>query len=339
MGEREKLAKAVVLECAMAAARNKRDCMVVAFSGRGNIRTKEVRLGMTKEGTEALLDFLEHSFHGGTDVEAPLARALEILETTPLFINADVLLVTDGELMDPPLTKDLMKILRHHQSEKGLEVHGLLVGRNGSAPLSLICNPEGGDGVNRVHDCLRRFDPIAVLRAYESSAQFQRERETPSVFSMSGLRLVGGGDATGSQQVGAHSRRVSSASSAVGVGRFSALASRLYGGMARCRGTAAVSSSALNMRSDVTTEETVYREMSTTESLDAIVVRLREAQDKQIARQTAAYSKSTASLQGDLQILTRALRTGLVERDEEVKLLVLSALCREHLLLIGPPGT
>jgi MoxR-like ATPase len=33
------------------------------------------------------------------------------------------------------------------------------------------------------------------------------------------------------------------------------------------------------------------------------------------------------------------LSDGLVEREVEVKLLLLAALCREHILLLGPPGT
>jgi F0F1-type ATP synthase membrane subunit b/b' len=35
----------------------------------------------------------------------------------------------------------------------------------------------------------------------------------------------------------------------------------------------------------------------------------------------------------------KKLNEGLVERVEETQLLLLAALCREHLLLLGPPGT
>ena len=40
-----------------------------------------------------------------------------------------------------------------------------------------------------------------------------------------------------------------------------------------------------------------------------------------------------------LQAAIRRIEMGLVERNEEAKLLILTALCREHLLLLGPPGT
>ena len=40
-----------------------------------------------------------------------------------------------------------------------------------------------------------------------------------------------------------------------------------------------------------------------------------------------------------LQAAIQKIEKGLVERNEEAKLLLLTALCREHLLLLGPPGT
>ncbi|KAK3246417.1 hypothetical protein CYMTET_44048 [Cymbomonas tetramitiformis] len=39
------------------------------------------------------------------------------------------------------------------------------------------------------------------------------------------------------------------------------------------------------------------------------------------------------------QVAVSQLQTGLVERDAEVRLLLLAAVCGEHLLLLGPPGT
>eukprot|EP00879_Flechtneria_rotunda_P016353 GHRR01017110.1.p1 GENE.GHRR01017110.1~~GHRR01017110.1.p1 ORF type:complete len:436 (+),score=134.72 GHRR01017110.1:170-1477(+) len=44
-------------------------------------------------------------------------------------------------------------------------------------------------------------------------------------------------------------------------------------------------------------------------------------------------------LKTKLEQAVRALQTGLVERDTEVRLLLLAAMCREHILMIGPPGT
>ncbi|WIA32331.1 hypothetical protein OEZ86_003170 [Tetradesmus obliquus] len=47
----------------------------------------------------------------------------------------------------------------------------------------------------------------------------------------------------------------------------------------------------------------------------------------------------TAELRAKLENAIRVMQTGLVERETEVRLLMLAAMCREHILLIGPPGT
>ena len=46
-----------------------------------------------------------------------------------------------------------------------------------------------------------------------------------------------------------------------------------------------------------------------------------------------------ANLTERLRALRDVLTTGLVERDEAIRLALLAALAGEHLLLIGPPGT
>ncbi|KAF6260517.1 AAA domain-containing protein [Scenedesmus sp. NREL 46B-D3] len=47
----------------------------------------------------------------------------------------------------------------------------------------------------------------------------------------------------------------------------------------------------------------------------------------------------TRELRAKLENAILVMQTGLVERETEVRLLVLAAMCREHILLIGPPGT
>ena len=53
----------------------------------------------------------------------------------------------------------------------------------------------------------------------------------------------------------------------------------------------------------------------------------------------APASGAPADLAGKIRGATAALESGLVERETEVRLLLLAAFCGEHLLLLGPPGT
>jgi uncharacterized protein with von Willebrand factor type A (vWA) domain len=103
-GPRERLAKAVVLECAHLAAKQSRALIVLAFSGSNNLQEYEVDTSATREGLSNLLKFLGSSFSGGTDVTGPLLRAMELIESSQDWAFADVVLVTDGELQTPPCT-------------------------------------------------------------------------------------------------------------------------------------------------------------------------------------------------------------------------------------------
>lgn len=61
---------------------------------------------LQRNSLRRLLDFLSHSFGGGTDVAAPLRRVLELLAPDGGEVElagADVLVVSDGELPDPPV--------------------------------------------------------------------------------------------------------------------------------------------------------------------------------------------------------------------------------------------
>ena len=44
-----------------------------------------------------LLHFLRQGFGGGTNFEAPLARAMQIIEQHPAYEKADVLMISDGD--------------------------------------------------------------------------------------------------------------------------------------------------------------------------------------------------------------------------------------------------
>lgn len=135
-GSREVVAKAAALECMRSAHRHGRKCYLYAFSGPSQV--KELELAVDARSMSNLLEFLKYSFGGGTDVDRPLELSLQRLEAQG-WQQADILMVTDGEICPPD--DDIMQRLAHAHEEMGLEVHGLLVGRDdgGSQAIKDIC--------------------------------------------------------------------------------------------------------------------------------------------------------------------------------------------------------
>lgn len=57
----------------------------------------------------------------------------------PLVVQADILMVTDGEIAPP--SEGILKRLDFARKELGLEVHGLLVGRSDTSPaMDQVCD-------------------------------------------------------------------------------------------------------------------------------------------------------------------------------------------------------
>ena len=136
-GTRERLSKAIILACVTAAHKQHRSCQVVAFSNKeGVIETGEI--SADTEGVRRLLDFLGFSFGGGTDVTGALKHAMNVLGTDTMSA-ADVVLVTDGEIPDPPVPNEMMKDLSLLKQRTGMQIHGLLVGKKESRPLEKLC--------------------------------------------------------------------------------------------------------------------------------------------------------------------------------------------------------
>jgi len=264
-GPRESLAKAVVLESASLAAKDNRPFYLLAFAGGGNVASLELKLGADKQGLVKLLDFLSYSFHGGTDVAAPLNAALDLLQNTVEWASSDVLLVTDGELENPPISKQLMEKKLRLENERGLEVHGLIVGRESSLPLETVCT--SWDGKFRVHNFLNKYDPLLAL--------LLEQKKTGAPVAMP------------------------ASSFAAGLGR-----AKKDKRMKR--------ETALRMSlSDSTKDDTIG-----------------------VMPLTPPFV-----LKEKLFAVIAQLGQGLIERDSEMRLLLLAALSREHILLFGPPGS
>lgn len=92
-GAPELAAKALVLALCRRVVPQGRLVHLILFGGPGE-RT-EIRIRRGLGGLEGLIDFLNLSFHSGTDFDGPLLRAMDLLEEQELRA-ADVLVVTDG---------------------------------------------------------------------------------------------------------------------------------------------------------------------------------------------------------------------------------------------------
>jgi len=121
-GGPEKVGKALVLEAMRTAARERRACLLLAFSGPGDLQ--ELSLGRDADGICRLADFLSASFHGGTDIVAPLERALDLIEAHE-WRQADVLIASDGEF---GATGSTLARLAAARQKLGLRVQGVLIG-------------------------------------------------------------------------------------------------------------------------------------------------------------------------------------------------------------------
>ena len=152
-GMREQLSKSVVLSCVSAAHKQGRECQVVAFSTeRGTMEAGIITPDVL--GIQRLLNFLSHSFGGGTDVTGALKFAMATLDSD-IMRAADILMITDGEIPDPPVSDEIMEALDRLKLQQGVEVHGLLVGKSESRPLTRLCT--------NTHDFLLGYDTLAII--------------------------------------------------------------------------------------------------------------------------------------------------------------------------------
>ncbi|MBA2664109.1 MAG: VWA domain-containing protein [Bradymonadaceae bacterium] len=132
-GTPEHVAKALVLEALRVAQQESRPCYVIAFSGPGQTEAQE--LSLSPEGFQSLFAFLGRSFHGGTDLVAPLQKALALLGHNR-WEKADILLVSDGEF---PVPHQIMGALNEARDERGLKLHGVCIGHRSTA-MQEICD-------------------------------------------------------------------------------------------------------------------------------------------------------------------------------------------------------
>lgn len=134
-GAREMLGKALVLESLRQAHRQQRPCYLYAFSGQDQVQ--ELELELTAGGLQGLLDFLKFSFSGATSLDAPLEASVERLNRDEDWRNADVLIVTDGEVPMP--REKVVQDLERAQETEGTRIVGIVLGSDTGDVMEQIC--------------------------------------------------------------------------------------------------------------------------------------------------------------------------------------------------------
>lgn len=131
-GKPENIAKAIAFEAMRVARLEQRPCYVFSFSGENEV--EELELDLLLSGWQPVIDFLKFSFHGGTDINAVLHRALDkVMQSN--WTKADLVLISDGRFK-------IEKSAIHNISslDQGTRIFGIQVSRWNSASFGDFCH-------------------------------------------------------------------------------------------------------------------------------------------------------------------------------------------------------
>jgi MoxR-like ATPase len=325
-----------------------------------------------------LLDFLSNSFAGGgTDVTAALRHAMTVLmgpatattaaggrrrnsnnngngdddETaTSEMAAADLLLITDGEIPDPPVDAVMMEQLNRLKQRTGMEIHGLLVGNNGqSKALDQLCT--------QTHDFLIGYSGNVIVK--------KAPPQQRSTMALSARRPAGGTTRMASR-MGWSSRVVGTGSPRHHHTATTSMRARKFdsddvpttnrGGNRQKQIYDVDDDFSDETWRDYSADDTGRRydnaSPSSTDSFNVLVddalERIRIAVAAEIEDQTWQVSvlekeKDAAAswwrYREQFRDAVARVSENLVERDEESRLVVLGMAAGEHVLFLGPPGT
>lgn len=330
-GMREQLSKAVVLASVSAAHMQKRECRVVSFSSANNAIDSGA-ITCDAEGVKRMLDFLSYSFGGGTDVTGALKYAMETLDMT----SSDLLLVTDGELPNPPVSTTILSQLETLRHQTGMEIHGLLVGKRESPALDSLCT--------EVHQFLVDYEsqvsPVHTNKMVSSTSL--------SLFPMSSRK---------GYVARLSPRRYSFALQAMSNSDSDGVNMRQYKRDKRRRfqdedddddiwsygrgyeSTDTNDNQETEENKPVEPDAFVFRVENSVEKIQYLATSEIEERMKVIKEELIAELSGKSSTRQILAESISLVGTGLVERDIESRLVILALISQEHVLFIGPPGT
>lgn len=330
-GMREQLSKAVVLASVTAAHMQKRECRVVSFSSANNAIDSGA-ITCDAEGVKRMLDFLTYSFGGGTDVTGALKYAMETLDMT----SSDLLLVTDGELPNPPVSTTILSQLETLRHQTGMEIHGLLVGKRESPALDLLCT--------EVHPFLADYEsqvsPVRTNKMVSStslslfpmsSRKGYVDRLSPRRYSFA-LRAMSNSDSDGvNMRLYKRDKRRRFKDDDDDDDIWS------YGG--GYESTDTTDTQEIEDDEPVEPDAFVIRVENSVEKIHHLASSEIEERRNVIKEELNAELSEKSSTRQILAESISMVGTGLVERDIESRLVILALISQEHVLFIGPPGT
>ena len=120
-GERDRWATAVALALLDAAKSDGRTCAIIGFDGA--IKRED----QVPPGGALPLEALFTGCDGGTNIDAAIDRALQVIETDTMLRQADIVLITDGVS-----NSNQAPVLRQRASARGVEIFGIGIGVSAS---------------------------------------------------------------------------------------------------------------------------------------------------------------------------------------------------------------
>ena len=124
-GTSENIAKTITFALSKIAIEEERKCYLISFST--NIETLDLT-DFSDNPIRKLVQFLQMSFHGGTDAAPALKHAVKMLSENE-WKNADVLMISDFVMQS--LDKDTKEQIESAQ-EKNTNFHSLVIGSSGN---------------------------------------------------------------------------------------------------------------------------------------------------------------------------------------------------------------
>jgi len=174
-GEPERIAKALAFGILDIALKANRKAYVISFS---TTIAKLELTGMEKD-FQKMVDFLQMSFHGGTDLQPPLREALKMLDNGE-YTQADVLVISDFVL--PAMDRNIFDKIQTYRQEKGTHFHSLLITRRPDprANTLAIFDHHWVYDLDNPKVLRQMYDHFEELRTHMDEAEDNEESKKPT---------------------------------------------------------------------------------------------------------------------------------------------------------------